>query len=264
MPLVRAAAAPAAVLAMGLSLHAAPALAQSKPAPIRKIALIDCPEPAEYAAVTGTGGAMGLMGGLVGGVVAAIVTEENSQKMTAAMTADPPNLGARITDAVEAQLREAGYEVVRVAVLREKPSKLLEDYTGIAVEADAYLDIMIKFVGYMRAGLAIDYAPGVRIGLRLVGPDRRTEIADDGFGYEQGRRFRSGYAFGSDYKFANMDSLREQLPRAKEGLLASAQPLAADVVGKINDVRDGKASPSSTQAGADPAQRKGPDADNTR
>jgi len=161
-------------------------------------------------------------------------------------------------------LRGAGYEVVRVAAARDKPHKLLADYSGIAVEADAYLDIIIKFAGYHRAGLAVDYAPGVRIGLRLVGPDRRTEIADDGFGYEQGRAFRSGYAFGSDYKFADMDSLRAQLPRAKEGLLASAEPLAADVVAKVNDVRDGKVSASSLEASADPSARKGPDADSTR
>ena len=253
----------AVALAAALALPAGAALSQSKPIPIKKIALIDCPEPAEYAAVTGTGGAMALVGGLVGGVVSAIITAENSEKITAAMTADPPNLGARITDAIEAQLREAGYEVVRVTAAREKADKLLKDYSGLAVDADAFLDVIIKFVGYVRAGLAVDYAPGVRIGLRLVGPDKRTEIADDGFGYEQGRNFRSGYAFGSDYKFGDMDSLRAQLPRAKEGLLASTGPLAADVVGKVNDTRDGKVT-SSAAMSDDPTARKGPEADSTR
>lgn len=262
MPLPRAVFAVA--LAAALALPAGAALAQSKPIPIRKIALLGCAEPTEYSAITGTSGASALMGALVGGVVSAIVTAENSEKITSAMIADPPNLAARINDAIEAQLREAGYEVVRVEAPRDKPDNLLKDYSRIAVDADVYLDTMIKFVGYMRAGLGVDYAPGVRIGLRVVGPDKRTELADDGFGYEQGRRFRSGYAFGSEYKFADMDSLRTQLPRAKEGLLASAQPLAADVVGKINDVRDGKASPSSTEAAADPSARVGPEADATR
>lgn len=253
----------AVALAAILALPAGAAHAQAKPISIKRIALIGCAEPAEYAAITGTGGASALLGGLVGGVVSAIATAENSEKMTAAMTADPPNLAARINDAIEAQLREAGYEVVRVTATRDKTDKLLKDYSAIPVDADVYLDTMIKFVGYMRAGLGADYAPGVRIGLRVVGPDKRTEIADDGFGYEQGRSFRSGYAFGSDYKFADMDSLRAQLPRAKEGLLASAGPLAADVVGKINDVREGKVSASSIGSD-DPSARKGPDADSTR
>ena len=60
------------------------------------------------------------MGALVGGVVSAIVTAENSEKITSAMIADPPNLAARINDAIEAQLREAGYEVVRVEAPRDK------------------------------------------------------------------------------------------------------------------------------------------------
>jgi hypothetical protein len=91
----------AVVLAATLVLQVGPALAQSKPIPIKKIAVIACPEPTESVASTGAGGASGLlMGGLIG-----------------------PNR-------------------------------------------------------------------------------RRTEIADDGFGYEQGRVFRSGYAFGSAYKFA--------------------------------------------------------------
>lgn len=260
MPFLRALVAVALTAALALSAGAA--LAQSKPIKIKKIALIGCAEPTEYSAVTGTSGASAFMGAIVGGVVSAIVTAENSEKITAAMAADPPNLAARINDAIETQLREAGYEVVRVTATREKADKLLKDYSGIAVDADVYLDTMIKFVGYMRAGLAIDYAPGVRIGLRVVGPDKRTEVADDGFGYEQGRVFRSGYAFGSDYKFADMDSLRAQLPRAKEGLLASAAPLAADVVGKINDVRDGKA--TSSVGSDDPTVRKGPEADSTR
>ncbi|MCC7046651.1 MAG: hypothetical protein IT562_08070 [Alphaproteobacteria bacterium] len=254
---------PAALLALLLAVSPRDALAQSTPIPIKKIVLIACPEPAEFAATTGTGGAMVMVGGLVGGIVAAVISEENSKKLTAALASDPVDLGRRITDAVETQLRGAGYEVVRVAAARDKPHKLLENYSGIADDADAYLDIIIKFAGYHRVGLAVDYAPGVRIGLRLVGPDRRTEIADDGFGYEQGRAFRSGYAFGSNYKFADMDSLREQLPRAKEGLLASAEPLAADVVGKVNDVRDGKVRPASGTS-ADPAARVGPEADSTR
>lgn len=253
----------AALLALMLADLPRDALGQSTPIPIRKIVLISCPEPAEFVASTGTSGAAALMGGLVGGIVAAIVSEENSKKLTLALANDPVPLGQRITDAVEAQLRQAGYEVVRVAAAHDKPHKLLENYSGIADDADAYLDIIIKFAGYHRVGLAVDYAPGVRIGLRLVGPDRRTEIADDGFGYEQGRTFRSGYAFGSNYKFADMDSLREQLPRAKEGLLASAEPLAADVVGKVNDVRDGKVRPSAGTS-ADPAARMGPAADSTR
>lgn len=252
----------AVVLAAVLALPAGAALSQSKPIAIKKIALIGCTEPTEYSAVTGTGGASALMGAIVGSVVSAIVTAENSEKITTAMTADPPNLAARINDAIEAQLREAGYDVVRVTATREKADKLLKDYSSIAADADIYLDTMIKFVGYMRAGLGADYAPGVRIGLRVVGPDKRTEIADDGFGYEQGRTFRNAFAYGSDYKFADMDSLRAQLPRAKEGLLASAAPLAADVVGKINDVRDGKA--SSSVGSDDPTVRKGPDADSTR
>ncbi len=258
---------PRALLAVALAaapaLPAGAALSQAKPIPIKKIALIACTEPTEYAAITGTGGASMLLGGLVGGVVSAIATAENSEKITAAMAADPPNLAARINDAIETQLRESGYEVVRVMATRDKADKLMKDLSGVAVDADVYLDTIIKFVGYMRAGLGADYAPGVRIGLRVVGPDKRTEIADDGFGYEQGRNFRSGYAFGSDYKFADMDSLRAQLPRAKEGLLASAGPLAADVVGKINDVREGKVSASAVGSD-DPTVRKGPDADSTR
>lgn len=252
----------AVALAAAAALPAAAALAQAKPIKIKTIALVGCSEPTEYAAVTGSGGASVLLGGLVGGVVSAIATAENSEKLTAAMTADPPNLAAQINDAIEAQLRAAGYDVVRVTAARDKADKLLKDYSGIAVDADVYLDTIIKFVGYMRAGLGADYAPGVRIGLRIVGPDKRTELADDGFGYEQGRKFGSGYAFGSDYKFADMDSLRAQLPRAKEGLLASAGPLAADVVGKIGDVRDGKA--TSSVGSDDPTARKGPDADQTR
>lgn len=253
----------AVALAAAFALPAGAAFAQTRPMPLKKIALIALSEPTEYAAVTETGGASMLLGGLVGGIVSAVVTAENSEKITTAMAADPPNLGARITDAIEAQLREAGYEVMRVAATRDKADKLLKDYSAIAVDADAHLDIIIKFVGYVRAGLGTDYAPGVRIGLRVVGADKRTEIADDGFGYEQGRRFRSGYAFGADYKFADMDSLRAQLPRAKEGLLNSAGPLAADVVGKINDVRDGKVT-SSSVGSDDPSVRKGPDADSTR
>ena len=79
---------------------------QAKPAipadaPIRRMALIPCPEPTEFAAITQQSG-----------LIWAIINADNNEKMTAAMTADQVRIGERITAAVEAQLRAANFEVV--------------------------------------------------------------------------------------------------------------------------------------------------------
>jgi len=230
----------AAVFFLALAISAlavVPALAQDAPDKIKKIALIPCPEPEKYAAST-----------MQGGMVWMMVNGDNADKFTEALARDPSKLPAMITDAVEANLRAQNIEVVRIAATREKPYLLLKDYSQIQTDADVILDVVISEAGYYRPAWINDLAPGVRIRAQLVSSATKQKIMDEHFAYGRGHRFTGRYDFSSSYKFANLDSLREQLPRAKEGMEKGAEPIAAELAGKVGEINRAGISAAATAA----------------
>ena len=232
---------------------------QAKPAipadaPIRRVALIPCPEPTEFAAITQQSG-----------LIWAIINADNNEKMTAAMTADQVRIGERITAEVEAQLRAANFEVVRLPPSnRDKPNKLLDRYDAITVDADVILEIVVRHLGYFRPSIIWDYGPGVRIDTRLVVAADKRRLSTDDFGYARALRFSETESYDKRFKFADMDVLRANLPVAREGLESGAEPLAREVVAKIAEINAkggtaAAASDSTFETTSDPDKRKDAD-----
>lgn len=246
------------LLAVAALAPAAQAQAQTKPAPasqpIRKVALIPCPEPVDFVAITQQSG-----------LIWAIVNSDNSDKMTAAMTSEQVRIGQRITDAVERELRQANIEVVRLPPSnRDKPNKLLDRYDAIQVDADVILEIVVRHVGYFRPHVIWDYGPGMRIDTRLVVAADKRRLSTDDFGYGRALRYSDTETYDKSFKFADMDVLRANLPAAREGLESGAEPLAREVAAKLAEInaKGGTAAPTSDstfEASSDPDKRIGAD-----
>lgn len=213
---------------------AAPAAAQTAPPSppaaddkIRKIALIPAPEPLKYSAETMQGGALWRL-----------QNGDNADKFTEALSRNPSRLAAMINDAVEAQLRAQNIEIVRIDAVRDKYQRLM-DFTQIQTDADAILEIRIGTAGYFRPAWINDFAPGVLVRAQLVVASTKQKVLDDHFAYGRGHPLGGRHNFSSDYKFANLDSLREQLPRAKEGMEKGVPQIAAELAGKVGEISRG-------------------------
>lgn len=200
---------------------------------VKNVAILEPKETPDYEAVimNHPGAAFGLVGALIAAGDMASKTKRFNDMMK------PTNWTASVavTNAVEAELRKAGYQVTRIPVTREKPA-LLESYkdvdlTKIKPAPDALLDLMVGAPGYIANTGTADYMPSLRVIARMVSAKDQSVIFHDYFMYgyagaAYGRLEAITIASDQKYHFQTIDSLVESPEVPLEGLKAGIPPIA--------------------------------------
>src|SRR5215475_6403369 len=115
--------------------------------PLKTIALINVPNPAQYQAVDY--GSKAGMFGAIGGAVMAAEAKTMSETLTVAAKEASFDYSREMQAAVAERLKRAGFKVVMVRAERDAPNALIADYGKVpAADADALLDIDARTVGY--------------------------------------------------------------------------------------------------------------------
>ncbi len=148
---------------------------------IKRIALAGPENPSRYA-LYDTDIGMALMTGLAvnPGAAAGIgptPTESTRQDatLTEAMASQNLHLGDEMRVAIADALRQLGFNVIQADIARKRPSKMLESYKGLAVDADVLLDVSIEKCAYTRR-LLFDFGPSLIINARLVEVQSAKEL----------------------------------------------------------------------------------------
>ena len=216
--------------------------ASADPRPIKKIALLQVEEQERIGARTIIPG---------GGAIWQMVFPDQTERVTAAFAPNPPPLGTALTDAVEASLRSAGYEVVRLRPAREDRHKHLKSYAGIQTDAQAILDMSSPGAGFYRPSNTLAFRPLLAVRTKLVATEGGRTIDQ---GYLQFNLQHEPDAPGyHQYKVEGIEELEADPAHAKASLLAMAPLLAAEVAKTVNEKnRPFDPAKASREASSDP------------
>lgn len=192
--------------------------------PIKKIALLQIEEQERIGARTIIQG---------GGAIWQLVFPDQTERVTAAFAPNPPLLGTALTDAVEAALRAAGYEVVRVRTAREDRHKFLKSYAGIRTDAQAILDMSSPGAGFFRPSNMLAFRPAMDVRAKLVATEGGRTIYQGYLKFDlQHEPDAPGY---HQHKVEGIEELEADPPHAKASLVAIVPLLAAEVAKTVNE-----------------------------
>ncbi len=144
---------------------------------LRTIAILEPDEPTEYRYVHFYAQQSS---------IARAMMERMSKDLSKSLIARNPSLARLMSESLTTELRSEGYTVVSLRASREKPGRLIEDYSRISTDADAVLDMALLPPWFVTDGNS-DLEPSLPIALRLVS-SRTKEVLYMRF-------FNYGYAF---------------------------------------------------------------------
>jgi len=147
------------------------------------------------------------------------------------VSGDKLDLAGYLTDALEAQLAQAGSFEVRMAPLeRGVDPDFVKSYPD--ADVDAYLDVVIKRAGYSAQYSSTPYVPTIYAPVRLV--EARTgrvlyttaiAITESSFVPKGSTQLEPD----GHYAFSNFEALSSDRARAQEGLKVAAQQIAHQI-----------------------------------
>jgi len=175
--------------------------------------------------------------GLVGALIDAGLQSSRESNFTAMLQqqsfSEQDCFVASLTEALQAQ----GYTVSMVPVVRDPKGGFLVKYPiGPDPQADAYLDLVIGFYGYIAAGVVGDtpYRPHFAVAVRLVNARDGSVLMQDAVFYNPIRNPSNAVTIAPDpaLRYGTFDALMADPPGAITGLrLATEQ--SAQTVGKL-------------------------------
>jgi hypothetical protein len=178
----------------------------------------------------GVSGAFGLIGMVIG--------ESEEQRKTSRFTDRTwdrvSDMGERMVQSVGDELRKSGYVVTR---LRDRwPLQKGEvdddddrDYSQIAADADAILDLSFVTVGYFAQ--TADYRPWVVVRARMISMKDKSRLYAQEFSYGDGRPDKTNEHFAAEpgYAYRSFDALMDKADEASAGLSAAVAPIAGRI-----------------------------------
>jgi hypothetical protein len=192
---------------------------------IRRVAILSVEEPESYQVREGSGATSGIFG-----IIAARMADARATALKSALARQGFQFGDEIVAALEAALRERGYDTVRLPIQRAKKGSLLSDYGGLTTDAGAVLDFSLFEVAFAHY-LFNRIQPEISFGARLVRWSDKRELYSVHASYSP--------ATGSEIKPAKVDErIRfltpdHLLPAARDVaivLRASVEPISRFVV----------------------------------
>lgn len=204
---------------------------------IRRIAIMETPEPSKYLLVpnVSAGAALGVMFGAIGGAVGGTIDvgRQNaaSDRFTSAVAPLAPELNAALLDQLEAGLREKGYEIERIPMLPTTSDGKDYDVSKAQGEFDAV------FTSSLAPGYACDwgeYMPRIFLRATLYSMSEREKMFANIYCYT---------AVNIDpfvcvkanprFKFSSEDELNQRIELAVKGLRAGTKELAERVLADL-------------------------------
>lgn len=194
---------------------------------IKKIVVVTGTEPDEYLVqlVNHPGGSFGLIGGLV----AAADMASKSSTFTAAAKPKAPGIFSVMEQELATLSSDGPYELEIAGVRQGDNSKFLEDYKGVAGDADAVLDIRLKIIGYRALYPTSPYVPTVMATSQLVDVKTNQVLYEATVHYGEPWIKRDGLVQidnDSSYAFNDFDALTSDVDRATEGMVVGAKAVA--------------------------------------
>lgn len=207
--------------------------------PIKRIALLQTPDPVPRNVGVIDLGGPAMMFGAVGGLIQGGVNYSHSKKF-AAMLEKHPALSKLMMADVERSLTEDGYVVTVIKPQTPKPAADREKHggSGTPIDADAVLFVQFGNVGYISGGFSLHYEPTVLVKAQLVDEQTKKYLYSRTFCVGFKMKIRHAVMLPADpqFRFSSFDDLMAHADKAVTGLDRCAQ-LAADRIG--SDLRPG-------------------------
>lgn len=225
------------LLAASLALGAAHAEA---PAPaIQTIALIRVPQPHEV--TTMNKGSLAFAFGAIGAGAVALDAQTKQKGLLGALARTQFSFSDQLTQDLNAALTARGFKTLLVEADRKnRPDKLLEDYSGISAGgADAILDVSLASLGYATEHYLFSphWRPDVKVYASLVQRNSSARLYEERIMYGVHNRFLSAAKLDAPKQFQFAD--QETLEAADDatligGLKDASQAIAAHVAKQIS------------------------------
>jgi hypothetical protein len=187
---------------------------------IRRIAIPTIYDPARYDVFLGGSG------------LARRTEDVRAEQLTPLMVGHGLHLGEDITAALEAQLRQRGYDVVRLRVQRRVAQEHLAEYSSLSTDADAVLDIFIEDAGFESTDFS-GLLPHVHARARLRRSDGRTLYAQQVYLGPSWTADVEPANVDGHQRFANFARLLQFSADAAAALRAAAGPIARHIVDRL-------------------------------
>jgi hypothetical protein len=198
--------------------------------PVRRIALLQVRAPLELD-VAPSGGA-GMAFGLIGAAVEESDHASKANDFNARVSSQRSTLGRELADALLAELKKAGYSVVFLE--HERPIEQTgeddsRDYSKIATDADAILDVSFAKAGYVED--SSDYVPWILVRVSLISAKTRSRLYSQelSYGTDLLKNGIPHFPSSGTYIYDDFDSLMERAGEAAEGLKVGLPPIAARI-----------------------------------
>lgn len=203
--------------------------------PVRRIALVEIPEP--RLSVENRGGVLGLFA-LSGYVVAKGIESNRVGDLRAGLRSLSLSFGEETTSALQAELERAGYEVAQVSGVRRMPDDPDEiDFRSIKTDAQAILTAHYTDAGLFSGQLSMNFVPRLRLDVELLTPDGEDELYSQTIEYGAHAKKRTEDEIPSDPKYAyeTFAKAMEHQPQIAEGFRVGIQEIAALVAKQIRE-----------------------------
>lgn len=185
---------------------------------IKRIALLEIDEPAEYSVVNVNGASAAF--GLIGGLIQAADSQAKTTKFTATAKELNLYLGRDLAAQLKTALEQRGYEVTYLTGVRSKKNVMEPDYHKVPTDADAILDVVLQSIGYYSGPANSYYNPQLRVSAKLVSTRTYNTLYTQTFNYGEELAIRGIENIKPDtrYSYISFDKLRENKEQAIEGL----------------------------------------------
>lgn len=202
-------------------------------ATIKTMVIAQRPNQTEYMVdiVAHPGQSFGLVGGLIEGIDGLAKTN----RLTAVINPGETRLQDRFSAKLSERLAAAGY-ATRLVVLPSIPPKNDELLAKVKAQADGDVVLAIAMYGrYVAAGITSLYLPEVRVSVRLLDLASGAVLYEESIHYGTAMPQSESLLLPSDpqYRFATFDALVADGAKAREGLLAGLDLLAAQVAADL-------------------------------
>lgn len=204
---------------------------------IKRVALIDIPEPSQYIFYPGQSTAasplmlFGAIGGAIAGGIEAKRQAEATNKFTDAVAPLKPELTATLNDKLEEKLCEKGYCVIRIPPPPMTDNGKDYDLTKVEGEFDAII-VPTLTAGYSLKSGAV--TPEVRSGISVYSMSGAEILFADIYIYCQSKRGRCVNIIpDSKYVFNSVDDVYRDISIPVEGLRMGAIMIAERVASEM-------------------------------
>ena len=202
-------------------------------AAIRKIAILQITEPARLG-VTNIGAPLSAFG-LIGSLAQTADALSKGDEFTRAMKEQGLVVGAPLTQALAAELKNQQYDVIMSSRGQVGDNCENTDYTQINVNADAILDVCGVIAGYLSTAGSTSYLPWIRADVRLIRAKDRSYLYYQTFTYGADQvRGDEHFVSSPKYAYDNFTTLMESPSDAAEGITAGISLIAARLAQQLH------------------------------